>query len=429
MDDQAKLGRLAALARDGIPAEVDPAHDDAERDRLVAAITRGEASRRPLGGLLGGRGATGAVGGRVRWAAALAAAATLAITTVVLWPAPRLGYAVEGAGVAEGGYVRAPDAVEARVRFSDGSSVELAAGASMRLAEVTSSGARVLLEDGRAALRITPRPEARWTVEAGPFAVLVTGTQFDVAWERGEETLRVELQEGSVTVRGPMAPDGLPLRAGQRLVARLRQGDVQIVSADATAALPRAQEPAPAQEQRDDAGADPEEAAAPASAEPGARAPAEAGAPSWSKRVASGDFQGVLAEAEQRGVEGVLQQAPLDDLVALGDAARYAKRGDVARATLTATRKRFPGSSPGKAAAFLLGRLADGGAPAAAITWYDTYLTESPGGPFAAEALGRKMLAVQRTGGQAAARPIAEQYLKRYPRGAHAALARDLVKP
>lgn len=444
MDDQAKLGRLAALARDGIPAEVDPAHDDAERDRLVAAITRGPPARRPLGGLLGGLGAARAVGGRARWAAAMAAAAAMAIGAALLWPAAQLGYAVEGAGVAEGGYVRAPDGVAARVRFSDGSAVELAAGGSMRVAEVTSSGARMLLEEGRAALRITPRPVARWTVEAGPFAVLVTGTAFQVEWARGEETLRVDLQEGSVLVRGPVAPDGLPLRAGQRLVARLRQGDVQIVSVDGGATgqgapelaaaqgapeLAAAQGDAPAPERSVEP--DTPEAAGPAAtAAPGARAPAEAGAPSWSKRVAGGDFQGVLAEATQRGIEAVLQQAPLDDLVALGDAARYAKRGDVARGALATTRKRFPGSGPGKAAAFLLGRLADGdGAPEAALALYDTYLAESPGGPFAAEALGRKMLAVERTSGRGAARAVAERYLQRYPRGAHATLARDLVKP
>ena len=51
--------------------------------------------------------------------------------------------------------------------------------------------------------------------------MLVTGTEFDVAWTHGDGTLRVDLREGSVTVRGPLAPDGLPLRAG---AARERAG-------------------------------------------------------------------------------------------------------------------------------------------------------------------------------------------------------------
>jgi hypothetical protein len=207
----------------------------------------------------------------------------------------------------------------------------------------------------------------------------------------------------------------------------MREGDVQILSADAAAAAPA---PPAAQADAEAAqapGAD--GSAAPAVDPPGATpAPTPEGALSWSKRVAAGDFRGVLAAAEQRGIEAVLQQGALDDLVALGDAARYAKRGDLAQRALSATRKRFPGSGPGRAAAFLLGRLADAGSPGAAISWYDTYLAESPSGPFAAEALGRKMLAVKRTAGAAAARPVAEQYLRLYPAGPHAALAKDLTQ-
>src|SRR5204863_6262432 len=53
--------------------------------------------------------------------------------------------------------------------------------------------------------------------------------------------------------------------------------------------------------------------------------------PSWSKRVAGGDFRGVLAEARSRGLGETLAQAPLSDLVALGDAARYTSHLDLAR--------------------------------------------------------------------------------------------------
>ncbi len=427
MGDQARMNRLGQIAREGLPDDIDPARDAAGRERLVAAVTRGGGRTGPLGAVLRGE--------RARWVGALAAAAALAAGAAVLWPPPRLGCVVEsaGAGAAECGYVRAPDGAEARVRFTDGSAVALEGGASMRVAEVTAHGARVVLEDGRAALKVAHLPGARWSVEAGPFAVLVTGTEFHVDWSRADETLRVDLIDGAVTVRGPMAPDGLPLRAGQRLVARQREGDVQIVGIEAADAALRGVE-APAASAAEDAAASEASSEASAAAAPGeagaaGRPQAEAGARSWSKRVAAGDFKGVLSEAEQRGLDAVFAHASLDDLTALGDAARYARRGDVARGALEATRKRFPGSSAGRAAAFLLGRLADGGAPGAAIVWYDTYLAESPGGPFAAEALGRKMLAVQRTSGRAAARAVAEQYLRRHPTGAHAPLARDLVNP
>ncbi|AUX41743.1 hypothetical protein SOCE26_031660 [Sorangium cellulosum] len=447
MNEAEKLSRLAALAREGIPADVDPAHDAAERDRLVAAVSRGAASRR--GGALGRLGAAFGSGSLFpaaagpRWGLALAGAAALALALFALWPAQRLDYAVEGAPGAAGGYVAAAGA-EARLRFTDGTSVALAPGSALRVAEVDAAGARMLLEDGKASLRVTRRAGARWSVEAGPYAVVVTGTAFDVAWTRGDGTLRVDLHEGSVTVRGPLAPEGLPLRAGQRLVARLSEGDMQISSAEApSAAAPAAPSSAqaaalPGEEKTTGPGAEeggaraarPEGSraeGAPASAPPDAAA---AAAPSWAKRVAAGDFRSVLAEAEQRGITQVVERGSLDDLVALGDAARYARRGDVAQRALSATRKRFPGTTHGKAAAFLLGRMVDdGGSPGAAVAWYDTYLAEAPGGPFAAEALGRKMVAVERTGGRAAARPVAELYLKRHPRGAHAPVARDLLKP
>lgn len=443
MNDLEKMNRLAALASEGIPDDVDPAHDDAERDRFVTAVARGALRRRS------GDGPLAVLQARPRWALAFAAAAALMLAGVTFWPAKRLGYVVESVPVAagevdggvaaqphlaEGGYLSAPAGSAARLRFTDGSSVALSPESSLRVTEVTSDGARILIEDGRASLQITPRPQARWSVEAGPFTVQVTGTVFDVAWSRSEGTLRVDLQQGSVVVRGPIATDGLPLRAGQRLIARLREGDVQIVAASAAgptasgsmtpAGTPDA--PAPTASAEDaQGGSQAREAPASSSAETAASAP-----PSWSRRVAAGAFQEVLAEAERRGLDAVLERGSLDDLVALGDAARYARRSDLAQRALSTTRKRFPGTSQGKAATFLLGRLLDsGGSPGAAIAWYDAYLGESPGGPFAAEALGRKMVAVERTGGRGAAKAIAERYLDLHPRGAHASFARDLLKP
>jgi hypothetical protein len=136
----------------------------------------------------------------------------------------------------------------------------------------------------------------------------------------------------------------------------------------------------------------------------------------------------VVADAEVRGVDAVLEGAPLRDLVALADAARYTGRQDVARRALLAERARFSSSPEARAAAFLLGRIADdgGGSPATAIRWYDDYLREAPGGAFAAEALGRKLGAL-RCAGDPGARAAATEYLRLYPEGPYAAQARDLL--
>jgi TolA-binding protein len=133
--------------------------------------------------------------------------------------------------------------------------------------------------------------------------------------------------------------------------------------------------------------------------------------------------------AQQRGVDRVLSQAALPDLVALGDAARYTGNTALAQRALQAQRKRFAGSSSSRAAAFLMGRIAedqqhDG---ASALNWYNTYLKEAPQGAFAAEALGRRLVLLERTAGTAAARDSAESYLRRFPDGPYARVAQQIL--
>ena len=113
---------------------------------------------------------------------------------------------------------------------------------------------------------------------------------------------------------------------------------------------------------------------------------------------------------------------------ALADAARYARRSDLARRALIAKRQRFAGSGGAREAAFFLGRLAEdnGGG---ALEWYDRYLSESPRGAYASQALGRKMMLVYQQRGEAAAAPLARDYLGRYPAGPYASAARKIVAP
>ena len=81
-------------------------------------------------------------------------------------------------------------------------------------------------------------------------------------------------------------------------------------------------------------------------------------------------------------------------------------------------------------ALFLLGRVEELRAPgsAAAIGWYDQYLAGAPGGTYAAEALGRKMILSNEVTGPASSRPIAEEYLRRFPGGSYAGAARALQR-
>lgn len=94
-------------------------------------------------------------------------------------------------------------------------------------------------------------------------------------------------------------------------------------------------------------------------------------------------------------------------------------------------RRRFPGGEFAATSAFHLGQLAFDGAGAFVVArrWFETYLAERPAGALAPEALGRVMEAEQRMNDLPAARATAAEYLARHPMGAHAELARRLLRP
>ncbi len=413
------IAALAGLARREVGGEGPAGASDRDeaRERALAGFRSVAGRRRPAAPAL-------------TWMAAAALAGLVALGIALAFPAffaePPLGFTLEGVHAADdgglaGGYVPSG----ATARFSDGSVIAFGGGAGGRVAEVGPHGARVLLEGGTASFQIVHRPGARWSVEAGPFVIAVIGTAFDASWSAGAQALEVRLHEGEVSV------GGVRLRAGQRLAAHAADGAIEIGPIVAPTATP-----APAQTTTE--APSPPEAAPPATPVPSASAAAlTAAAPpgaaasgaalGWPKRVAAGDFLGVVAAAVARGVEATLRRVSLADLVAVADAARYAGRDDLARRALLAERARFAGAAESHAAAFLLGRLADdaGGSPEA-IRWYDAYLAEAPHGAFAADALGRKLAALRRAH-DPAARAAAAEYLERYPEGPYAGAARELL--
>jgi FecR-like protein len=400
------LARVTDLARTAGSGEVSSAEDRLGKERFLLALAR----KRAL------------PPSRQRWLLAAAALAVLAIGIVLIRPRPAISYSVLGSR-ADGGYVQAAEqGAGAKVHFSEGSELLFEAGARGRIAEVSPRGASVVLESGAVHVDVNHLPSAEWSVQAGPYRIAVLGTIFDVRWSG--ETLEVRLRRGSIVVHGPVAAGEITLLAGQMLVAH-PDGELRVGSIG-EAESARAQ---PAQDIPSPPGSAAIVAPSPVPSASAVAAPVEP-RPSWSSRVAAGDYAAVLDAAEARGVESALAEAPLADLVALGDAARYRGRTDLARRALVAQRSRFRGSSAATAAAFLLGRLSEDslGQSAAAIAYYDQYLAEAPSGAFAAEALGRKMIAAKRASGAAAAAPIATDYLARFPSGAYAASAREILE-
>jgi hypothetical protein len=375
----------------------------------------------------------------------VAAGATAAVM-MLHRPDATLTFAVVNGTVSDGGYVRAKPSGGTELRFSDGSSLALDPGTSTRVTDIDTHGSRVLLESGRAHVRVTHRPAARWTIDAGPYSVQVVGTEFDVRWSGADEVLDVQMHRGAIIVRGPLASGGLTMEAGQHLVANVKDGEIFL---DATPGSEAANLPRARAESPEPTFVEPEAPAAvpavpstlPSSpsahatrVRPGAARPVPAPGvdASWSKLIAQGDFQGVLADAEQRGLARTLDSASAADLNALADAARYVRRSDVARRTLLAERERFPRSVTARDAAFFLGGLAEDESGVAsaktALEWYERYMADSPGGTYAAQALGRQMILVHKLRGAAAARSIATEYVTRFPHGPYAEPAKKLLQ-
>jgi hypothetical protein len=339
----------------------------------------------------------------------MAALVIVALTGWFGFRDPAITYTVVGAAVVDGDHIVGGKGTA--LRFSDGSQFSLEPGTDVRVSDVSQHGGRVSVVGG-ASVAIAKKPGAAWTVAAGPYTVRVTGTAFNVSWSPREQTFELAMQSGSVVVEGPLIDGGIALKRGQRLSGGL--GSQKLVVEDIKSESRPASTAAVVQ---------PEE---PATNVPsgGSKAATELG---WAKSVAQGNFAAVLEDAEKRGVEHTLATAPLGELQALADAARYGRRTALARRVLLAERSRFPGSRAAVEAAFFLGRIVEdeGGD---AIQWYDRYLADSKSGAYASQALGRKMMLVYARKGAAQTRSLAEDYLSRFPSGPYAAAAKKIIE-
>lgn len=413
MKPQHIIDGFVHLARDAAGDEMS-ASEQAGLQRLEATLARRRAPRRSA------------------WTfRSLAFAATLCASIGVFFFVVHqrpLTFEVTHGRVSEGGYI-VSESSDAAVHFSDRSELGMEPGTRLRVSRLEIRGARMMLEGGLLHVHINPRPQASWAIDAGPYVVHVTGTEFDLAWNVDAQTLDLHLHKGSVTVDGPLANGGIRMEAGQHLVANASDESLSIVDERA----PKAAIDTPSPPSLEPGAPSTPEAAftAASSGLGGARAHASGGArdTAWSARVAHGDFDAVLASAEKRGLDRALAEAPLADLGALADAARYAHRPEVARRALAAQRTRFPGSVQARDAAFFLGGLEETqGDGSGAVDWYGTYLRESPTGAYASQALGRKMMLVQRLRGTDEARSIATDYLDRFHDGPYAPHARALLQ-
>jgi hypothetical protein len=373
---------------------------------------------------------------RRRTVVALTAAAAVA-AALVLWIAmPREPLSVRVGGTAAtlaGAWLGAPEDRALPLEFSDGTRMELSARSRARLIDLRHDGAEVELGSGRLHVQVVPKRAADWRLNAGPFAVRVTGTRFDVSYVPADDTFELTLDEGQVELTGCVFGGGRKVAAGQTVRASCRTRSLEVSYGDAKVRA-KSDEHAPE--------ASPAKTAAPPAAasgvtpiasapEPSRKPGADRREPAWATLAKKDDHEQALAAAEAAGFETECARASTAELSLLAEAAGRSGASSRAVFALTTLRKRFPGSSEAALAAFSLGRLEfdERGSYETAAQWFRTYLDERPQGALRREALGRTVEALYRAGGAPRARDVAARYLAEYPAGPHAELAARISAP
>jgi hypothetical protein len=313
------------------------------------------------------------------------------------------------------------------LEFSDGTVFNLEPTARVRVESSAATGARLRLVGGKTIAHVVHRSRASWSVAAGPFEVQVTGTRFGARWDANHERLSVELYEGSVRVVGGALTAPISVRAGQRLEAGKGRGNWLLTSLEGPVSTLASARPAPGaagpaltREQSPIS-----DASTNVSAGSGSNIRSAAPTFDWPALLGRADFEGILRQAHDFGIERCFSTCSSGDLRILADSARYLGRYALAERSLLALRKRSP--SDAASAAFLLGRLEESRDPNTALFWYKKNLEEEPGGAYAADAWAGEMRVLLQSGGPSAAAPAAKQYLERFPSGAHAGRAREIL--
>ena len=353
----------------------------------------------------------------------------LGIGSVLLFARSRpisvlVGSAAPAVGL--GASVSAPSDREVPLRFSDGSVVALGPGSEAAIASLSRSGGTLGIRHGLAHVQIVHNADTHWALEAGPYTVTVTGTRFDIEWRPEIQRLQVDLFQGSIVVSGRNHASTTRLSAGQRLLVANDQWlvhDSHDTDNDAPPSegnVPGAADSAPAlvHENPD---------AVRLSSPTGAVATTLPSSSNWAVFAARGDYRSAFDAAEREGYDIVCRRSTSAQLLTLAEASRFTGHADRAESALRILRKRFAGTHDAALAAFQLGRIAGGGQ--ASAQWFRTYLREQRGGELAREATGRLLEALWQAGDQEGAWAEAQNYLRAYPQGPHAAFAQRLQAP
>lgn len=294
----------------------------------------------------------------------------------------------------------APDGPRATsVALADGSRIELERGARLEPLESSGTTFAAVLARGSAVFEVRPGGPRRWTIECGLATVEVVGTRFSC--ERRPGRLRVNVDRGTVLVRGERVPD----RA-----RRLGAGEVIDILDGSAEAPPVA--PAPT-----GAGAASPVRGAPV--DPRAAMAAGGPAAAWRDLARAGRHREAFRALGSEGVRREARRLGVRDLLALADVARLSGHPADAVAPLERILGEFSRDAQAPLAAFSLGRIELDALsrPAEARTAFERALALGVPESLREDTRARLVEACARAGEAAAAATAASAYAREYPGG------------
>jgi len=411
-----KLGRQVARHQDDTPPQL-----DTERGMARFRVEVDRSHLRPR---------------RTAYPAIALAVACVALVVGFFWPRPPLTVRLQDGSDAESWIEGAADA-----HFSDGSLVEAQPRSRWRVATRTARGATIQLERGGLTAHVVHRDDTSWQVDAGPFAIRVTGTAFTTRWDPAEQIFELTMLDGTVVLSGPVVGGRREVAAPERLRVQLEPRRLSILSPEppsaavATIETPTAGAPSPPTAPAE-ASANPPPTEAPrSSSEP---SPAQAArsattttdAVSWNEHARARRYPEALAELHRIGADAVVGRASPSDLLLIAQTARLGGDAALAERALSQLHDHHPDSVQARTALFLAGRMQfDRGQHPAAIASLGAYLSTSPNGAFASEAQVLLILALHRSGRIDEARQRASLYLQRHPTGPQADRLQSILEP
>lgn len=311
-------------------------------------------------------------------------------------PAPPPGPLTLEGGSPLGAMAAERAAAEAeRFDLSDGSAVELSAGATLRATTNTGHHVALEMESGRATFEVAPGGPRRWSVDAGLARVEVLGTIFTV--DSSTERVAVEVDRGRVRVRSPHLPGGLRvLAAGESLVVEAEEPALLTTPSDA------------GNIEADGGEGDGEPTAI----------------RGWQSLAYGGEFDQAYAILGAAGLERETMRAEtMRRLLTLADVARLSGHPREAVLPLEQAVERYPTSESAAVAAFTLGRVEGDqlGRHRRAARAFSQCLDLQAPRALRENAYARLAESHARSGDFEAARRAARDYLRQYPEGRRAA--------